>query len=412
MPVVSGTKLACPFDFAMPARPLVACAAAAAACCVLAYLGSVQREIAAGRGRGASELFQYPGKGGELYGFERDEAAVGLEERRSAMDSLQRALGNSAHLLTAKEAADEQLRWLRPFYARKMQEAQRVWGQGSVSSAVDLEGRSVDYTAVNVDKQSEWGKAAMGSRLVPLDAQVVPPSQAREKKDAEDVRRSVSGHRRAISPLSALGREGSHLGLRQAPYAVRLRRDAAGTQQLAEIYGVRITDKDAHKFFGKDYETKYKPPSPKELHDYIQYLADHQPPKPVNATEDADADAGGEEEEEEEEDEEKCEEGDVECESSKGWPEKPKFGKKFKTHAATQWCKWPGGEEEVPCQIGANGAYYDEPFSAGVWARHTPNRETMVNNGVWRFPGTKPPQVRILRVRLSTPASLQSALKQ
>jgi len=161
-------------------------------------------------------------------------------------------------------------------------------------------------------------------------------------------------------------------------------------QQLAEIYGVRISDSDAWKFFGKDYEKKYKPPSKSELHDYIQYLADHPLPKPANATED-------EPPAEEEGEEEECADDDTECENAKNkdpWPQKPKFGKKFKTHSATQWCSWPGGEEEVPCQIGANGAYYDEPFSAGLWARHTPNRETLVANGVWRFPGAKPPKAR------------------
>jgi len=342
-----------------------------------------------GGGQRARELFQFPGKGGELFGFARDESAVSPAEQRRAMATLQRASG-VAQLTTAKSAADEQLRWLRPFYSRQTLAARRVWGTGRVSSAVDVEGRSVDFVANHGDKQSEWGKAAMGSRLMPLDAQVMPPSQAREKRDADAVRRSrQDGRKHARSPLSVLGLDDGRRSIsRQAPHAIF--GGPAGMQQLAEIYGVRISEKDAHKFFGADYETKYKPPTPSELHDYIQYLADHQPPKPVNATEDE----AGATDEDEDEDEDKCDEGDVKCEASKGWPEKPHFGKKFKTYAATQWCKWPGGEEEVPCQLGANGAYYDEPFSAGVWGRHTPNRETMVNNGVWRFPGAKPPKVR------------------
>ena len=69
--------------------------------------------------------------------------------------------------------------------------------------------------------------------------------------------------------------------------------------------------------------------------------------------------------EEGEKKEEECEEGEG-CEKKNLWPAKVRFGKKFKAHAATQWCTWPGGQEEVPCQIGANGAYYDEPFNSGL----------------------------------------------
>ena len=383
-------------------------AAVGAAACVLVCV-VVSLRSSGGRGR---SLLQYPGKGGGLYGFQRDETSVNEAERRRAMDTLVRAAGSGVHLLTAKDAADEQLRWLQPFYKRQMHAAERVWGSGPVASAVDIEGRAVHYRAVNADKQSAWAKAAMGSRTVPLDAQVVPPSQAREKSDAEAVDRAPedkaatteqlaqqtipldSLHVRTISPLTLLQR-----GLQTRQRSISIDRSlassrsvAANMQHLAEIYGVRISDSDAWKFFGKDYEKKYKPPSKSELHDYIQYLADHPLPKPANATED-------EPPAEEEGEEEECADDDTECENAKNkdpWPQKPKFGKKFKTHSATQWCSWPGGEEEVPCQIGANGAYYDEPFSAGLWARHTPNRETLVANGVWRFPGAKPPKARQL----------------
>jgi hypothetical protein len=342
-----------------------ACAGALVAACVLAAT-----HVAFRSGGGGALLLQRAGKGGGLYGFQRDETAVGGAERRRAMDTLSRALGGGATLLTAKDAANEQLRWLRPFYKRQMQQAGRVWGAGPVAAAVDVEGRGVHYKAVNGDRQSVWAKAAMGSWTVPLDAQVVPPSQAREKADAEAVARAADAGAAQTKRLAA-GRAGRNVALGARP--------AERMQQLAEIYGVRIPDSDAFRFFGKDYEKHYKKPSPEELHDYIQYLADHPLPPPVNATNATEDETAPEEGEEEEE--------------KDPWPEKPKFGAKFKTHAATQWCTWPGGEEEVPCQIGAHGAWYDEPFSAGLWGRHTPNRETLVNNGVWRFPGAKPPKV-------------------
>ena len=360
-----------------PERVGLVCLGACAAACVLAATHIAFHGAA---------LLQYPGKGGGLYGFQRDETAVGRAERGRAMDTLARAAGGGVTLLTARDAADEQLRWLRPFYGRQMQQARRVWGRGPVAAAVDVEGRGVHYKAAHADRQSAWAKAAMGSRTVPLDAQVVPPSQTREKADAEAVARAAHAEA-ATHPRLAGGAGGAGRAALSAP--------AERMQQLAEIYGVRISDADAYRFFGKDYAKTYKKPSPQELHDYIQYLADHPPPPPANSTNSTDDEAASEEGDEEVDEDEKCEDGDTACEEAKNnpWPEKAKFGGKFKAHAATQWCTWPGGEEEVPCQIGAHGAWYDEPFSAGLWARHTPNRETLVNNGVWRFPGAKPPKV-------------------
>ena len=241
-----------------------ACAGVCVAACVLAAT-----HVAFRSGGGGALLLQGAGKGGGLYGFQRDETSVGGAERRRAMDTLSRALGGSATLLTAKDAASEQLRWLRPFYKRQMQQAGRVWGAGPVAAAVDVEGRGVHYKAVQGDRQSVWAKAAMGSWTVPLDAQVVPPSQAREKADAEAVAREADAGAAQTKRLAA-GRAGRNVALSALP--------AERMQQLAEIYGVRIPDSDAFRFFGKDYEKHYKKPSPEELHDYIQYLADHPPP--------------------------------------------------------------------------------------------------------------------------------------
>jgi hypothetical protein len=146
--------------------------------------------VGGGTTTGVRELYQYSGKGGGLYGLERDETGVSNAETTKAMETLRRAEGSGVELLTAKGAADEQLRWLRPFYARQMKAAERVWGKGQVASAVDTEGRSVYYDALHSDKQSQWAQAAMGSYTVPLDAQVVPTSQEREKADAEAVKRA------------------------------------------------------------------------------------------------------------------------------------------------------------------------------------------------------------------------------
>ena len=143
--------------------------------------------VGGGTTAGVRELYQYSGKGGGLYGLERDETGISNAETKKAMETLRRAEGSGVELLTAKGAADEQLPWLRPFYARQMKAAERVWGKGQVASAVDTEGRSVYYDALHSDKQSQWANAAMGSYTVPLDAQVVPPSQEREKADAEAV---------------------------------------------------------------------------------------------------------------------------------------------------------------------------------------------------------------------------------
>jgi hypothetical protein len=223
----------------------------------------------------------------------------------------------------------------------------------------------VPFKAVHADKPSHFFQAAMGGHSAPLDARVVPPSQMRERADARAVHRSKH---------SAVLSYRAHKRLQGAVAA-----GAAKEQQLAEIYGVRISDNDARKYFGTDYEKHYKPPSAKQLNEYIQYLADH---VPANAT-------AGERAAEAE-----CAEDSKDCVEHVAWPEAPKFGDKHKLHAMTQWCVWPGGEEEVPCQIGKNGAWFHEPFSAGLWGRHSPNRETMVNNGVWRFPGHKPPKAR------------------
>ena len=89
------------------------------------------------------------------------------------IQTLAHAAGSGVKLLTAKNAADAQLRWLRPYYSREMRNAKRVWGNGPVSSAVDVEGRSVRYKALHADTQSYWAEAAVGSRTAPLDAQVL-----------------------------------------------------------------------------------------------------------------------------------------------------------------------------------------------------------------------------------------------
>jgi len=333
----------------------------AVASCVLAcsvFLLLSREQTGSG---GRASLYQFPGKGGGLYGFSRDETAVNTGERRWAMQTLQHVAGRGVKLLTAKDAADEQLRWLRPYYAREMRKAHRVWGAGQVSSAVDVEGRSVAYTAVHADKQSAWAKAAMGSRTVPLDAQVVPSSQAREKADAAAVK-SAAEDKAAWTQQLYLGKQQSLRWRRPAEASLEtsLNRvmspltsfasggaEAAKMQQLAEIYGVRISDKDAYKFFGTDYEKKYKPASPQQLHDYIMYLADNQPPKPVNATVNA---TEGEEEkdaaEEEEKEEEECVEGDEGCEKKHLWPSKARFGKKIQDtcgHPVVYMAGWSGG---------------------------------------------------------------------
>jgi len=82
------------------------------------------------------------------------------------------------------------------------------------------------------------------------------------------------GARRARGDKAAItARELSLLGTqRRQRRSARSVSAAAKTQQLAEIYGVRISDKDAYTFFGTDYAKQYKPPSATELHDYIQVL--------------------------------------------------------------------------------------------------------------------------------------------
>ena len=214
-----------------------ACAGVCVAACVLAAT-----HVAFRSGGGGALLLQGAGKGGGLYGFQRDETSVGGAERRRAMDTLSRALGGGVTLLTAKDAANEQLRWLRPFYKRQMQQAGRVWGAGPVVEAVDGEGRGGQYKVVHGDRQSVWAKAAMGSWTVPLDAQVVPPSQAREKADAEAVAAADAGP--AQTKRLAAGRAGRNVALGARP--------AERMQQLA---GVRIPDSDAYSFFGRVRES-------------------------------------------------------------------------------------------------------------------------------------------------------------
>ena len=289
------------------------------------------------RGHVPRVLYQHAGRGGGMFGFQPDETNVGAGERVRAMDTLARAAGGRARLMTAKDAADEQLRWLRPFYRRA--------GMGGYGNVQLTQNR--------------------GASLA---------SQARELAGAEATRRAQGGEAidRALSPVG------------ESP--------AGRSQQLAEIYGVQISDDDARKFFGTDYEKEYHPPTSEELHEYIQDLAQRAPPSAADATDDAPP-------AEEDKAEEDCAEDDEECEAEKTakWPEQPIFGPEHKSHSATLWCTWPGGQEQVPCQIGKGGAFYDERFSAGVWGRHRPNRETLVNNGVWRFPGAKPPHSRFPR---------------
>ena len=278
------------------------------------------------RGHVPRVLYQHAGRGGGMFGFQPDETNVGAGERVRAMDTLARAAGGRARLMTAKDAADEQLRWLRPFYTRQA------------------------TTAAAGDVLSE---------------------------------RPGVGHGGAAGLQSRYRRAGVG-GYGNSP--------AGRSQQLAEIYGVQISDDDARKFFGTDYEKEYHPPTSEELHEYIQDLAQRAPPSAADATDDAPP-------AEEDKAEEDCAEDDEECEAEKKakWPEQPIFGPEHKSHSATLWCTWPGGQEQVPCQIGKGGAFYDERFSAGVWGRHRPNRETLVNNGVWRFPGARPPHSRFPR---------------
>ena len=67
-----------------PERVGLVCLGACAAACVLAATHIAFHGAA---------LLQYPGKGGGLYGFQRDETAVGRAERGRAMDTLARAEG-------------------------------------------------------------------------------------------------------------------------------------------------------------------------------------------------------------------------------------------------------------------------------------------------------------------------------
>ena len=320
------------------------------------------------RGHVPRVLYQHAGRGGGMFGFQPDETNVGAGERVRAMDTLARAAGGRARLMTAKDAADEQLRWLRPFYTR----------QATTAAAGDVlsESPGVGHGGA-AGLQSRYRRAGMGGYgnvQLTQNRGASLESQARELAGAEATRRAQGGEAidRALSPVG------------ESP--------AGRSQQLAEIYGVQISDDDARKFFGTDYEKEYHPPTSEELHEYIQDLAQRAPPSAADATDDAPP-------AEEDKAEEDCAEDDEECEAEKKakWPEQPIFGPEHKSHSATLWCTWPGGQEQVPCQIGKGGAFYDERFSAGVWGRHRPNRETLVNNGVWRFPGARPPHSRFPR---------------
>ena len=133
----------------------------------------------------------------------------------------------------------------------------------------------------------------------------------------------------------------------------------ARQQRLAEIYGVKIKDSDARKFFGTDFRKQWKEPSEEETKDYLAELY----AKFGNSTEEGTVTPGA------------------------TWPEMPKFGSEHRVKGRTQWCRWQGsGGQMVPCNIGDGGAWYDDPVDTGIWRPQGANSMTMVGWGAWQLP--------------------------
>ncbi|EKX50608.1 hypothetical protein GUITHDRAFT_161837 [Guillardia theta CCMP2712] len=161
-------------------------------------------------------------------------------------------------------------------------------------------------------------------------------------------------------------------------------------QELAMIYGVTIPDSDARRFFGQDFSSSYKQPSKQEVDELVKKYAREWESShpPMNATQEA-------QEEEKEKEEKKEEKKDSSSEEEVKWPTMPVYGRKYRKRGRTQWCEWEGsGGQMVPCQLGADGAWYSDPVSTGIWRQLRPNHETLVGNGVWRFPDSRPPEAR------------------